>query len=332
MRNITYILLLTLVLGACNTEGNHFKLEGRMRNMNQGEFYIYSLDESVNGIDTIKVNGGKLAYEIPCTHPGILMLVFPNFSEQPVFSEPGKSVKLKADASHLKELEITGTDENELMNDFRKQIANASPPEILKYAEQFIKDHPTSPISNYLVRKYFIVSAKPDYKKAGILLELMRKENPGNRDITRLSAQLKPLVKVAIGSQLPDFTAYDINGRLVSKSSLSAPVALINTWATWNYESQSFQRQLKDYVKRSKGRLKAVSICVDPYKKTCRNFLKSDSLDTWPTICDEQMLESPLLKKLGLYTIPGNILLRNGKIIARDLKLEDLQKRLEDLI
>ena len=332
MRKIAYLFLLTLVLGACNTDNSHFKLEGRMRNMNQGEFYIYSLDGSVGGIDTIKVNGGKLAYEMPCTKPATLMLVFPNFSEQPVFAEPGKSVELKADASHLKELEITGTKENELMNDFRKQVANASPPEILKHAEQFVKDHPTSPISTYIVRKYFIAGARPDYKKAEKLLKIMQREDPENREIIRLSVVLKPLAGLTTGSQLPNFTAYDINGNLVSKSSLNAPVALITTWATWNYDSQTFQRQLKGYVKRSKGRLKAVSICVDPYKKTCRDFLKNDSLTIWPTICDEQMLESPLLQKLGLYTIPGNILLKDGKIIARDLKLTDLQRRLEELI
>lgn len=332
MRKIAHIFLLTLVLGACSTDNSHFKLEGRMRNMNQGEFYIYSLDGSVNGIDTIKVNGGKLAYEMPCTKPATLMLVFPNFSEQPVFAEPGKSVELKADASHLKELEITGTKENELMNDFRKQIANASPPETLKYAEQFVEDHPKSPISIYIVRKYFIAGAKPDYKKAENLLKTMQKEDPENRQTARLSAQLKPLVNLVIGSRLPNFTAYDINGKLVSKSSLSSPVALITTWATWNYDSQSFQRRLKSYIRQSKGRLKAVSICVDPYKKTCRDFLKNDSLTTWPTICDEQMLESQLLRKLGLYTIPGNILLKDGKIIARDLKPMDLQKRLEELI
>ena len=51
------------------------------------------------------------------------MIVFPNFSEQPVFAEPGKSVTIKGDASHLKEIEIEGTDENKLMNGFRQQIA-----------------------------------------------------------------------------------------------------------------------------------------------------------------------------------------------------------------
>ena len=119
MRKLTTLILLTLVLVGCGTAGNRFKVEGRILNMNQGEFYVYSLDGSVNGIDTVRVDGGRLAYETVCERPTTLIMVFPNFSEQPIFAEPGKTVKLSADASHLKELEVTGTDENKLMNKFR---------------------------------------------------------------------------------------------------------------------------------------------------------------------------------------------------------------------
>jgi hypothetical protein len=59
-----------------------------------------------------------------------LMIVFPNFTEQPVFAAPGKSVDIKGDASHLKEMKVKGTKPNELMNQLREQIANASPNEI----------------------------------------------------------------------------------------------------------------------------------------------------------------------------------------------------------
>ena len=67
-----------------------------------------------------------------------LMLVFPNFTEQPIFAQPGKTVDVKGDAYHRKELTVEGTKDNKLMNSFRRQTANASPPEALKYARQFI--------------------------------------------------------------------------------------------------------------------------------------------------------------------------------------------------
>ncbi len=68
-----------------------------------------------------------------------IMIVFPNFSEQPIFAESGKSVEIKADASHLKEMEVSGTKDNELMTKFRQNILNDTPPEAKKHAEDFIK-------------------------------------------------------------------------------------------------------------------------------------------------------------------------------------------------
>ena len=179
-RHLTYLILLTLVLVSCGVDGKHFKLEGRFLHLNQGEFYVYSTDGLLNGIDTIKVEGGRFAYEIPCEEEGTLVMVFPNFSEQPVFAKPGKTVEVKADASHLKELEAEGTDENKLMTAFRKQISNMSPQQAVDVAAEFVKHNPKSYVSAWLIRKYFILAPTPDYVKAKQLIDLMIAEQPKN--------------------------------------------------------------------------------------------------------------------------------------------------------
>lgn len=301
-----------------------------MRNMNQGEFYIYNLDGGRRGLDTIKVNEGRLAYEIPCDKPAILVMVFPNFSEQPIFAEPGASVELKADASHLKLLEVTGTEDNKLMNRFRKQAADASPVDVLKYAEQFVKDHPKSAVSEYLIRRYFITGDRTDYKKALQLIKIMKAASPKDASLGELERELKPLADNRIGSVVPKFTAVDINGKRVDNSSLRSEVAVIATWASWSYDSQNLQRKLRDIERRSKGHLKVVSICVDPYVKTCRTMVERDSLTAWPTICDEQMLASPLIQKLGLYAVPSTIIIEDGRITGRNLLTNDIQRELTE--
>lgn len=72
---------------ACGTESGKFRLEGRLRNINQGEFWVYSLDGGLVGIDTIPVRNGRFAYEMDLYDQSTLMLVFPNYSEQPVFAK-----------------------------------------------------------------------------------------------------------------------------------------------------------------------------------------------------------------------------------------------------
>ena len=196
------LLLLTLVLSACGPDSKHFKLEGRFLHLNQGEFYVYSTDGGIAGIDTIKVQGGRFAYEIPCDQPTTLVLVFPNFSQQPVFAAPGVGLDIKGDASHLKALKVTGSKDNELMNSFRDRIANASQSEIKTAARQFIGDHPASPVSTYLLRTYFIDCAYPDYKAANTLLQTLCKAQPKNNELALLASQVNTLSATSAGATL----------------------------------------------------------------------------------------------------------------------------------
>lgn len=292
--------------------------------MNQGELYVYSPDGGIEGLDTIKIEAGRFAYEIPCSKPATLVIIFPNYSVQPIFAESGGSVEVKADASHLKEMEVKGTDDNELMTKFRKQIANSSPPDELKYAIQFIKDHPESTVSVYLLNRYLIQTETPDYKQAANLLKILLKEQPENVTLGRLQRQISGLGTLRVGDKLPNFTAKDVNGKLINNATLANQTIIISTWAAWSYESLDFQRALNDAVKA--GKIAALGISVDANPKEVRQALKNDDI-TFPNVCDGKMLSTPLLKTFGLTTVPDNIVVRNGKIIERGITANTVRQR-----
>lgn len=314
---------------SCGVDGKHFKLEGRFLHLNQGEFYVYSTDGVLDGIDTIKIEGGRFAYEIPCDEEGTLVMVFPNFSEQPIFTQPGKTVEIKADASHLKELEAEGTDNNKLMTAFRKQVSNMSPQQAVDAAEEFVKHNPKSDVSAWLIRKYFILAPKPDYAKAKQLLDLMIAEQPKNGKLVNLQQQLIGLAATA-GKSLPIFTATDINGNKVTQANLTqSPNAVVFLWASWNYESTDMQRQLKR-LKAAKGNgLSIIGVCIDPSKSEMQQSLRRDSI-SWPTINDGMMFDTKIAKQLGLSQVPANILLKNGKIVGRNLRMNELKEKIEN--
>ena len=321
-----------LLLTSCNGRKGQFKIEGKFLNLNQGEFYVYSPDGIIEGIDTIKVEAGRFAYEIPCERQGTLMLVFPNFSQQPIFAESGKSVDINGNASHLKEMEVKGTDDNELMSNFRKQIANASPVDAQKQAEAFIKEHPESYVCTFLLRNYFIDTDRPDCKKASLLAKTIEKQQPKNGYLLRIKQSLAGITAAAAGNTLPAFSDKDINGNPVSSASISnAPVAIINVWSTWSYDSQDIQRTIKRYVKESGGKLKVISICVDASTYECKNTLKRDSI-TWPNICDGNMFDGKTISKLGITNVPYNIVMQHGKITATGLKSNALRDKLDALL
>lgn len=325
MKRIVYMLLLSLLLVSCGTRSGYFKMEGRFLHMNQGELYVYSPDGGISGLDTIKVETGRFSYERPCSKSATLIIVFPNYSTQPIFAESGEAVEVKADASHLKEMEVEGTEANELMTKFRKQIASVAPPQEFKYAIQFIKDHPESPVSAYLLNRYLIQTESPDYKLAVQLLPLLIKEQPENTTLSRLNRQVKDLGNVEIGRKLPRFAAKDVNGKAVNDAMLSNKnVAIINVWATWSYESLDIQRALNDAVKA--GKIAALGICVDANPKEVRQSLVRDDIQ-FPNVCDGKMLSSPLLKTFGLTMIPDNIVIRNGKVTERNITANTIRQR-----
>ena len=315
---------IALALASCGTDGGHFRLEGRLLNLNQGEFYVYSPDGDMRGLDTIKVQAGRFSYTTECTSAKTLMIVFPNFTEQPVFAQPGKDVDIKGDASHLKEMTVKGTKDNELMNKFREQIVSASPPEILKYARQFATDHPASAVAPYLVRRYFIENATPDYATASLLLTAIGKAQPDNAYVARLKGMIAGRDK-ATGATLPPFGARDIDGRNVSGTQTGKDgTTVIMAWATWNYTSTNQLTQLAQRANASNGRLKVIAICLDPDVKACRRLLKQRSIEGITVICDGQMVDSPLYRRLAFCGLPDNIVVKNGRIAERSLSTSDL--------
>jgi len=327
----TLLGILATVLVSCGPDGKHFAIDGHLLNLNGGEFFVYSPDGAMSGLDTITVRGGRFGYEIPADEEGTLVIVFPNFSEVPVFVKPGKQVSVKGDASHLKELAIKGTKDNELMTALRNQMKSASPQEEQRLAETFINEHPRSMASAYVLMKWFVQTATPDYKKASLLASTLIKAQPRNGLLKRLQKGIDGRNATTEGSQLPAFTARDMNGNSVTAAALkAADVAVINVWASWNYESVALQNELQRLQKKH-SQLKLVGINVDASREMARRTLKRDSI-RWHNICDEQMLESPLLHTLGLSAVPDNIVLKSGKIVAHGLRQAPLREKVEQLL
>ena len=317
---------------SCGTRNGQFKIEGRFRNFNSGEFYVYSPELPANGLDTIKVSDGRFSYIVPLDDKATFIILFPNFSEQTVFGESGGAVSIKGDASHLKEIEIKGTKDNELMTEFRQNANRLSPPEETKAAEEFIAEHPNTPVSVYLLQKYFIRSERPDIPKASSLLAKMVKSAPDNARLTTLANRINTLKGAAVDGRLPSFSARDINGKQTGNISLKAKVNIVNVWASWSYDSQNVQRSIVKLKKNHANDISVVGISLDGNVADCRKVVERDSVN-WPVVCDKKMWQSPFVACLGVGKVPTTIITdRNGKVVARDLRNQSLTDKVEELL
>lgn len=329
MKRHFLFFFLSLLLVSCGTPSGHFKVEGRFMHLNQGEIYVYSPDGAIQGLDTIKVETGRFAYEIPCRTAGTLVLVFPNYSEHPIFTQSGKTATVKADASHLKEMKVTGTKDNELMSEFREMVAQVSPPEEARLAKQFILDHADSRVAVFLLRKYYLRTPSANAAEGVKVASEILKAQPDNGILVNLKNALQQRSLSSVGTRLPAFSAKDVNGKTVTDADLrKADMAVIVTWAMWNFSSQEMMRNIQRAIDKD-DRIKALGICAEARKSDCTRFMENNTI-SFPNVCDGQMIESPLLQKLGLGTVPAVLILKKGKVVERNLSMADLRKRLDE--
>lgn len=336
LSSIFFCLLLTSLISlfsACGPDKGYFRMEGEFKGFSQGEFYVYSTDGGLRKVDTVAVKGGRFTYQIPLDSAATFVIVFPNYSEIPVLGASGAEVEIKGDASHLKEIEVRGTKENELMTGFRMKVSEMTPPETAREAAAFIGEHPATLTAIYLLNKYFIQMPEADLQQALTLSQAIRQARPSDRRIATLVRHLEGLQGLRTGATLPKFAATDIKGRPISSGDLYAPVNVITTWSSWNYESQTMLRQLKRREKeKGVSQLKIVSICLDADARECRRLLDRDSI-TWSNICDERMWDHPVVTALGLSKIPDNIITNSqGKILAHSLPVAELNKKIDELL
>lgn len=320
------ILISPLVLSSCNKEGDFFKIEGRFLNLNQGEFYVYSTDGGLDKLDTIRVQDGRFAYQAFIDKPATFIIVFPNFSEQVVFGEPSRTAKIKGDATHLKEMEVSGTKANRLMTSFRQKVAEMSPPQTVQAVEDFVSANLESPVSTYLISRYLVKTSEPDYAKATKLLKQVIAANPNNRMAKKLKNQAESLAAVAVNQRLPKFKAKTIDGTTIDQSFCKGKVGVIVAWASWNYESQNLHRRLNILYSGNESKMAVLGVSLDADKRQVKQILKNDEIE-WPVVCDGEMLNSELSSQLGICYLPDNLVIdKQGKIIARSLDYDAISE------
>lgn len=327
MRTVLALTIL-LFIASCSSNDGKFRLKGKFKNFNQGELYVYNLMGKGN-VDTVRLSNGKFNYEVQLDDTAFLSIVFPNFSEIPIVGSPGANIMMEGDASHLREVMVTGDDENKQLTQFRLHINELTPPEQLREATQYINEHPASPSSLYVLNRFILLKPDADFSKAYNLITKMAKASPGNKRLAELRNKLSALRSAKKGDKLPIFSAATTTGRRVSNADLKGELNVVSLWATWNYESQSAQRQLRRLQKQYGSRLQLLSISIDGNPEECKKTASRDSL-LWPLVCDGKMWAMPVISQFGLYNIPDHILIdRNGSIILRSTTINNVSKEIE---
>lgn len=323
---LVLFLLALLSLTSCGVGKDRARFEGKLANITNAEFYAFSEDGAFEGVDTIRIEDGKFVYERKLTQPILLTLLYPNFTQTYVVLEPGKVIKMKGDAAKIGEAEISGTEQNELLTDFRQAQAAKPEADQRMAAAQFVENHAGTLAAVAVFRKYFANARTADVKTALRLLDALKKAQPKERAVTYLDEFYRPIFTNGVGELLPDFSAETLDGKTVTAADFRGKCLAIACIGTWQSESYPFLRKLRTRLNSTRGKWTCLIVSLDVDRNVLRDRLRTDTI-SYPVICDRQAFESPLVSKLGLHYVPSCMLVdATGKIVQRDVtKVEDLK-------
>lgn len=139
--------------------------------------------------------------------------------------------------------------------------------------------------------------------------------------------------KVKIGAQIPEISEKDTSGNDFKISSLKGKFILIDFWASWCVPCLQQVPELKRVFNKYGGKNFAIlSISIDDDKSKWIQAIKRENLN-WFNISDLKATEGPAAQVFNIREIPQLFLIDpDGKIVAKDLNIGDVDKKLEMLL
>lgn len=318
-KGVVGVVVLLLSVLSCGPAKDRMRFEGTLNGISDAEFYVYSEDGAFEGIDTVRITDGKFTYERQLTHPAILTLLYPNFSQSYIIAEPGKTIKLKGDASTIGEATLSGTEQNERLSDFRKKHANDVATNQSLAAAQFVRDNSKTLAAVAVFRMYFANKQNVNAQTALQLLDVLKKAQPKETAVVSLDDFFRPIYQNGEGQLLPAFTAQTIDGRKVSSADYRGKKLVIAFTGAWQSDSRSLLVQLRRKLHTLNGEWSCLVVSLDVDSKLLRSNLRSDSI-SYPVVCDRKAFDSPLVNQLGVHYVPSLMLIdAQGRIVQRDV-------------
>ena len=327
-----YPLLTLIILLSCFSsceKKTDFELRGELENFKSERILVVYDDPEVK-LDTIYPKDGKFLYKLIPDTIHLFRLVDEAGRAIPIFADKGDRVTL---TGSFEQPEVSGDGANRDYQEFRERIASIQHDSaaVSKAAEDFIRSHPQSFASAYLIDRYFVQVPDPDVECIKGLIDPLS----GNIKDCRVLSTVLQTIPQKNEPQLTNvsyFSCKDRSGKYVSWSSKEG-YTLINFWASWNGESIAERDSLESVVKSFPSRInfRILNLSLDYDREAWLAACKKDDAH-WIEICDCTGWENSVLKQQNVTRLPANILVdRNRKILARNLYGEAFKNKILQL-
>jgi len=360
------VLLLPGLISCGNAQNKTFQLKGKLDKHPNTWIYLEHVNGSaIEKVDSAKTNkAGEFLFEKKVAEKDFYRLkasasnqvsIILDPKEQVEYFNEGVSLQEKYKLSGSKEGELIleikalknktsqfGDSLNRLFGTFSQEQQQEMLPKLQATYENFMKVQSATLLQ--LIDKHKdklailttaeLIDPETDFASYDQLGQYLAKYYPHSTSAMQVSKKAEQLKKSAIGQLAPEIDLPNPEGKNIALSSLKGKVVLIDFWASWcgpcRRENPNVVKAYQKY--KDKG-FDVYSVSLDKDKSSWVDAIKKDGL-VWPNhVSDLAFWSSSVVPQYGFSGIPFTVLIdREGKIVAKGLRGEKLEEKLEMLL
>lgn len=198
----------------------------------------------------------------------------------------------------------------------------------------YAESNPKSFLS-VILAEGFTYSPDVDFVKIKKIYNGLSSELKNTRHGKVIKQKLDAHEAVEVGKVAPDFSANTPEGKTVSLKQASGKVTVIDFWASWcepcRKENPNVVALYNEF--HDKG-LNIIGVSLDNEKdnEKWKQAIAADKL-TWTQVSNLKGWADPIAKKYNVTSIPATFILdASGKIVAKDLRGEELKAKVKELL
>lgn len=337
------IVITVLLAWSMSATAQKSTLSGKITGLPEGAHAI--LDEfagnQLRPVDTLTLgSAGSFKVAVNITEPTMYVLHTESREGGAAYFLLAPKDKVTVEIVYLEEqklfkiTECKGSENVDLyrqFNDLMVGAVNQTMQAMLPYQlEKLLRDN-----KNVLMSAFLVTVFEQDFENhAPLYMEIrdaLQKEYPNHVLVKQLQERLRNVVLP--GMEAPDIAMKDPDGNIRKLSDLRGNVVLLDFWASW---CGPCRRENPNVVKlyhrfHDKG-FEIFSVSLDNTRDAWVKAIQADGL-VWPNhVSDLHGWTSTGGKTYGVSSVPNTVLIdRDGKIIARNLRGAELEKKLAEI-